>query len=733
MFQKYILPSVLFLLCLILLLGGAGLFVDFAYFLTNATPAVATPVNSLAVVTLGDDWAIDTFESDDTQAHETAILETLSTVQSLGGNAIALTARLPDGDALFRDSTETLATAEIITAHDSFFTQYHALDTLIAAANSFGMEVLLIPTDASGTELIQTETLPDFITTLVTEYNLRLLTAYDISGDILTYQVTDLTVESGADGNVYTLYNGIRDAVSFALTLQQSEETEQLFLGEYTTLCADSSNLNLFWAYYADGEALPDLTQYLGDDYARTLAVTYPTEDGSEVSDSTIFLMGTSNPDQALTIDGDELPRYGEEGVWGILVDLSYGNNTFTFANGDDTLEYTVVRGYGSSGSSSSSGSAGYYNVAEGQTIIITDAIASALSNAYSASTITQTFYEGAVMEVTRYLSYAGSTTPYAYQLTTGDFVRAAYCELYSTERATLSEATIKFNQETNASVLTLTGGTPAVYHIWEGNTLTLTLLTADYTGSAPSADWFTSTVESDGTNTVFTFTFTEDEPLYGWAVNYDNDTNTTYLSLKQTPQLSDDESLPLSGVRVLLDAGHGLDDLGAMGSAGLDAACEKDANLALTMATAYRLEQLGATVILTRDDDSFPTLQDRVSALNSEHPDFFISIHHNSLELVTDINTASGVEAYWFYDQADTFASDLITAISDETGRNLRSASYGYYYVTRSNICPATLLEVGFMTNPAEYEDLVNIDTIWEEAGAIAQTIYETVKEYES
>ncbi|MFI3168540.1 MAG: N-acetylmuramoyl-L-alanine amidase [Faecalibacterium sp.] len=727
MLKKYLLPTFLTLLCLALLLGGAGLFYTLTQYSPSAKGSSTARVETLWVISLDEAWAQTTFASDDPETQQAAIAQTLTEVQALGGNAIALTARLPDGSTLFVDKTETLTRAESITANDQVFTSYDGLETLITAANAAGIEVLLTPTDESGTAISQpqADTLPDFMQEVIARHALRLL----IEDSTLGLQIADLT-----SGESDTLIATTSDTpIALALTLQQTAATDaaaaQLFLGDYTALCADATELLLFQAYYAEGETLPDLTEYLASDYARTLAVTYPTEDNSAVTSKSLFILGTSDPDSPLSMDGEEIARHGTQGVWGVLVSLSYGTNTFTFENGADTLTYTV-RYTGSEGSGSSSSSGGsYYNVSEGQTIIITDDIASALSNAYSASTITQTLYQGAVAEVTRYVSYADSSTPYAYQLTSGDWVRATYCALYDTSRIHLNEAGISYDEEIRGSLLTFSGGTPAVYHLWEDNTLTLTLMTTDYSGSALNSDWFSSTVSIDTAgNTIFTFTFTEDEPLYGWAVTYDTEALTTTITLKQTPHLSVDESLPLTGVRVLLDAGHGLEDLGAMGAGGLDAPCEKDVNLALTMATAYRLEQLGATVILTREDDSFPSLGDRVTALNTIQPDFFLSIHHNSLELVSDLNEATGVEAYWFYDEGEAFATDLITAVSEAADRNLRSANYGYYYVTRSNICPATLLEVGFMTNPWEYESVTDVDTIWAEAGAIAQTIYDTV-----
>lgn len=97
----------------------------------------------------------------------------------------------------------------------------------------------------------------------------------------------------------------------------------------------------------------------------------------------------------------------------------------------------------------------------------------------------------------------------------------------------------------------------------------------------------------------------------------------TTQVILKKQPVRSDVFGKPLTGVAVLLDAGHGDHDPGAMGAAGTGAPAEKDVNLALTLAAKYRLEQLGATVQTIRTDDSFLSLEERNRAIVAGQPDF--------------------------------------------------------------------------------------------------------------
>ena len=97
------------------------------------------------------------------------------------------------------------------------------------------------------------------------------------------------------------------------------------------------------------------------------------------------------------------------------------------------------------------------------------------------------------------------------------------------------------------------------------------------------------------------------------------------------------------------------------MGAAGAGAPAEKDVNLALTLAAKYRLEQLGATVQTIRTDDSFLSLEERNRAIVAGQPDFFIAVHHNSIDLSVDANLQTGTECYYFYPAGKALAQALV------------------------------------------------------------------------
>lgn len=78
--------------------------------------------------------------------------------------------------------------------------------------------------------------------------------------------------------------------------------------------------------------------------------------------------------------------------------------------------------------------------------------------------------------------------------------------------------------------------------------------------------------------------------------------------------------------MRILLDAGHGEHDFGAVGPTGLR---EKDVNLQVVLALGRRLRQAGLEVEYTRTEDRFLSLDERATRARSV--DLFLCVHHNA------------------------------------------------------------------------------------------------------
>ncbi len=105
---------------------------------------------------------------------------------------------------------------------------------------------------------------------------------------------------------------------------------------------------------------------------------------------------------------------------------------------------------------------------------------------------------------------------------------------------------------------------------------------------------------------------------------------------------VDDGERRPHPRPRIVVDAGHGGHDPGAVGGTGTE---EADIVLALARMVATGLErELDAEIILTRDKDEFISLQDRAAMANARDADLFLSIHANA----APSSELRGVETYY-------------------------------------------------------------------------------------
>ncbi len=155
-------------------------------------------------------------------------------------------------------------------------------------------------------------------------------------------------------------------------------------------------------------------------------------------------------------------------------------------------------------------------------------------------------------------------------------------------------------------------------------------------------------------------------------------------------------------GVSVVLDAGHGGSDPGAQRGA----AREKEMTLPIVFELKRLLEGRGMRVTMTRSDDSFVSLEDRVRITNTVQPTLFLSVHINSMPVDSDLH---GIETYYQTPQsrflADCVHESLVNHL-DDIDRAVRKARF---YVINHTEVPAILAEVGFISCREEREKLIS------------------------
>jgi len=294
--------------------------------------------------------------------------------------------------------------------------------------------------------------------------------------------------------------------------------------------------------------------------------------------------------------------------------------------------------------------------------------------------------------------------------------------------------------------------GKPAIVSAFDYDGITLTFLNTELYKSFDSdfveeddilmlhSDTGTSvqvTAYQDGDNLVINIPNITEEGFWGYNIEYKYEEDYQHtkensfieIYLKNPPHKSGGAQ-PLTDITVMLDAGHGGKDVGALGVGGVAGPNEKDINLAVTLATKECLEKLGATVYLTRSDDTFLTLDERRTITNKIKPDLFISQHHNSMEYTVDASKFAGFESYYFTPQSKAVSEAMAGRITESTGRRNRGFGYGYYYVLRNDISPCVLNEYGFVVNPYEYANLYKDEDLYKAAFGTAMAVLDIIPE---
>ncbi|GGJ83927.1 N-acetylmuramoyl-L-alanine amidase [Lentibacillus kapialis] len=155
----------------------------------------------------------------------------------------------------------------------------------------------------------------------------------------------------------------------------------------------------------------------------------------------------------------------------------------------------------------------------------------------------------------------------------------------------------------------------------------------------------------------------------------------------------------------IVIDAGHGGRDVGAIGASGT---YEKNVTWRTAQELKKELTMLGAEVVLTRKADQFISLVSRTSLANIAGTDAFISIHYNSFPQAPEV---TGIGTYYYHKQSEKLAQSIQESLINQTGANNRKALRKDYHVIRQSLNPSILVELGFISN-SEKEELLETNS---------------------
>ena len=192
--------------------------------------------------------------------------------------------------------------------------------------------------------------------------------------------------------------------------------------------------------------------------------------------------------------------------------------------------------------------------------------------------------------------------------------------------------------------------------------------------------------------------------------------------------------ALPSStfAAKIVVDAGHGGSDPGAIGVNGL---YEKTVNLDIARKLKDFLIQQGYEVSMTRTDDSYISLKDRVDITTAQNADLFVSVHANSY---SNPDSRGAMVLYYDkdYPQADYPASSQMAVLTPESkelaqkvlnkfvttvGVNNLGLVESSVYVVRMGTIPSILVETAFLSNAKDAAMLNNDEVRTQMAKAIA------------
>ena len=186
---------------------------------------------------------------------------------------------------------------------------------------------------------------------------------------------------------------------------------------------------------------------------------------------------------------------------------------------------------------------------------------------------------------------------------------------------------------------------------------------------------------------------------IWGYEIGY----NPSGLVIKVRRQ---PEKLKIKALKFALDAGHGGENLGALGSTG---ALEKEINLAVVKDLKALLEDRGARVVLTRESDADVPTADRVRKVISSGADILISIHSNSVGLTSNPDLTRGTATFYKHICYRPLALAVVKNVM-KTGLPLfgNVGSFNFSLNAPTEL-PNVLVEMAFVSNPSDEMNLTD------------------------
>lgn len=421
-------------------------------------------------------------------------------------------------------------------------------------------------------------------------------------------------------------------------------------------------------------------------------------KDGMTTTASRYSLAGLADPNYPLYINGKKVETTSE-GYFSYYVSLAQGVNVFKFENTTASKTYRITR---TNGSSTNSGNANFKTVNLVGEINKNHPTVRSKPDEANDDLILP-YVKGTLLHIVaeNYEYYKTANGSYVYKDTV-NLVNKKYGE-NSVNSIETAKDTISFNMNRSTE-----------YDVeFAKDFIEVKLYDTQNKAVIPDSSNFDEISVENNTPATYTFYFNKGDNYVGFMANYGGNKFTIKLNDRTvSPEKS------LKGMKIVLDAGHGGTDNGTLG---LGKVYEKTVNLAIVKYLYDYLTERGAEVTLTRKDDTFISLGDRTNIINTVMPDISVSVHCNSRNEWEDFGEKQGTLNLYSYDTPDGFVQKLTDYMENTEYKKQNLA------LTRTTVCPAVLVETGYMSNPQEYQYLIKA----ENQKAMAEKIGKGIEKY--
>ncbi len=235
------------------------------------------------------------------------------------------------------------------------------------------------------------------------------------------------------------------------------------------------------------------------------------------------------------------------------------------------------------------------------------------------------------------------------------------------------------------------------------------TRIIVDIYGATSNTNWITQHISAKEIKNLYYKQVGKDlfriiiEPthkqIWGYNISYKN--KALQIRVKKQPR-----KLRISNLTFILDAGHGGNNRGALGSTGL---LEKNVTLDIVKRLAKQLKKKGAKVILTRNRDIESKSIERLEKIKKLDGDILISIHANSIGLTSDPIKTKGTATFYkhlCYRPLSLAIYKRMLSLKLEPFGNV--GSFNFILNSPTEI-PNVLVETAFISNPSDEMKLMS------------------------